>query len=867
MRISIRLLASLGLMAIVVVLVGLRLGLGTSGSFPSQARVVEAVSAATGDSLPQPTQLAGSMEEEENYRIERQLWIESLHRCPPGFDWRAAEEANRRAHSLARFSMLERGERTDYWNEVGSANQAGRTHAACPSTDRQWLYIGSDRGGVWRGTIDGTEYEPLSDGLGLGSFGLLVSPAGDGPDEPDVVVSIASQGGFGTIHASSDGGETWFVPEGLPENIYESIRLVHDGAEPWVVYFLSRSMQYVNGRTEYGYIISRSTDGGQTFEFRSVHSYTLRADIWIDRVSGGDLYMIHGTTFYVSHDGGITFEELGTLPAGSATDAILTGSEAGAPTFYAALEEGGQWKLYRSGNGGADWTWCYNINDFWETLLASITNENLVFFAGVECYRSTDGGYHFTKINNWWEYYNDPEHYLHADLPGMDSWIVNGQEAIYFNTDGGTFVSYDGGETVHNLSLWGLGISQYYSTFTSSNDPYLIAAGSQDQGYQVAIRSREPWLAFEQVISGDYGHLTSKDRNLDWVYSVYPGFVLLQRSESNPHVLYTIDFPSCNHSWMPPILADPTDEDVFYFCGDHLWRYERQGAGYTYEMTEMPQDFTEGGSSYASALAISPADYDYWYVATNSGYLWYSHDAGSTWTMSPDHGPSAHYFYGTALVASPEDPLVAHVGGSGYGGHCVYVTTDGGLSWEGMGEGLPQTLVYDLAIGGSSMDLLFAACEAGPYMYDPAVGQWESILGTEAPLTTYWSVEWVPELGVARFGTYGRGIWDFTPGGSQDAAEAHGQSRRQPLAILAIEPQPVRSSARVVLESIAATEATAAIFDISGRCVGSLGTRPLSVGRNEISVDLSGLNLASGFYVLKLETGTSSAAVALRLLR
>ena len=33
--------------------------------------------------------------------------------------------------------------------------------------------------------------------------------------------------------------------------------------------------------------------------------------------------------------------------------------------------------------------------------------------------------------------------------------------------------------------------------------------------------------------------------------------------------------------------------------------------------------------------------------------------------------------------------------------------------------------------------------------------------GISAPDQTYWSVEFVEELNTARFGTYGRGIWDF----------------------------------------------------------------------------------------------------------
>ena len=33
--------------------------------------------------------------------------------------------------------------------------------------------------------------------------------------------------------------------------------------------------------------------------------------------------------------------------------------------------------------------------------------------------------------------------------------------------------------------------------------------------------------------------------------------------------------------------------------------------------------------------------------------------------------------------------------------------------------------------------------------------------GISAPDQTYWTVDFIPEINTARFGTYGRGIWDF----------------------------------------------------------------------------------------------------------
>ena len=55
----------------------------------------------------------------------------------------------------------------------------------------------------------------------------------------------------------------------------------------------------------------------------------------------------------------------------------------------------------------------------------------------------------------------------------------------------------------------------------------------------------------------------------------------------------------------------------------------------------------------------------------------------------------------------------------------------------------------------------FAATELGPYVYLSEEEVWVDLAGISAPDQTYWSVEFIPQLNTARFGTYGRGIWDF----------------------------------------------------------------------------------------------------------
>jgi len=710
---------------------------------------------------PSPTEIVQWKEGRTEFRRQREEWLESLHYARPGTDWKAIENRNR-MENIARRQELEAAERQaaaprggSPWNEVGSANQAGRTRWSAWSPDDDTLYLGSDNGGVWKGDIDGTDWQPISDDIGFGANQVHVTPG-----SPKVLTFTNYDG---DIWVSTDDGGSWSTPGGFEnEDLWEIIRIVRDQGSPRTLYLICRGAHDTAGNGNHLY---RSTDGGLNYTFAYDAGAWPRADIWIDRVNSGPLYMMVGPTMYVSSNGGDTFTERGTAPV-QAAYVVLEGSEAGAPTFYAGLRTNtGSWRLYRSSDAGMTWEDRHAVNDFWDTIGTSITDPNIVLFAGVEVWRSTNGGGNFTKVNDWGAYYGDPENMLHADNPSMQTHWINGQEVFILNTDGGSYKSYDGVETVQNISLSGLGISQYYDIFTSATDPYLIAAGAQDQGYQISNpgENRDPFLEFDQIISGDYGHLTSTNRDHNFLFCVYPGWILIQVTEEWRNT-WGEDFPSgaAYNAWMPPLLADPLDEYNFYFCADHLYYYDRIGNTRDYQVSELSYDFSTGGSDFVSGLAISRADTNYHYAVGEAGNLWYSWDGGQNWNMSENTGPGNTYLYGTIMLASTTDPLTCWVGGSGYSNPGTYRTTDGGVTWDPMGEGLPDTLVYDLAFDNNRDQRLFAATEAGPYGFDDATGTWSSLLGTGAPLTSYWAVEGVPEIGVVRFGTYGRGIWDYS---------------------------------------------------------------------------------------------------------
>ncbi|MFT7462773.1 MAG: photosystem II stability/assembly factor-like uncharacterized protein [Pseudohongiellaceae bacterium] len=690
---------------------------------------------------------------DQSYKQERKSFVRERHWASPDTDWKAIERRNGHEQIAKRNALASlwagAGSR---WTERGSDNQAGRMHVAVPGPDGNTLYAGSSLGGIWQGGLGGTNWTPLGDNLAGGAHWLAVV-AGASPTDPDIIVA-ATDGG--EIHRSTDGGQTWTVPAGLPATVGVRRMLVPaDGND--TIFIVAR---WWNGSSLKN-TVYRSTDKGATFS-KAIGMNTYTGDIWTARDGPGPLYMLKQDTLQISHDGGNTWAVLSDLP-GNASGGELVGCEAGAPRLWAILDEGGE-TLYRSDDGGLSWNMVTAVSDYWGTLNASIIDPDLFAWGGVEVHVTSNAGASFSKVNNWYDYYGNEANKLHADIPGIDV-VPNGPgaETWYVSTDGGLFQSTDGLATVENLSLLGLRVSQYYSTHTSTANPDRVIAGAQDQGYQRADAAPigTTALSFDQLISGDYGHIVSGDGSHAWVYSCYPGFILVQKGATSPQ-LFQVDFPpNANYGWLPTVTADPWDNQRWFFCADKLYRYTKQLFNSWTSAEWSTQNFAQSSGEYLTAMQFSPANTNRAYAATNQGKLWWSDDHGKTWTQSTSNGPSAHYFYGTAMVCDASDPDTVWVGGSGYSGPAVYRSTDGGVTFSPWGQGLPSTLVYSMAQAPDGSGDVYCGTELAAWRRGANDASWTDITANDAPVTTYWSVEAVPSANVMRFGTYGRGIWDY----------------------------------------------------------------------------------------------------------
>ncbi|MEZ7924667.1 MAG: T9SS type A sorting domain-containing protein, partial [Flavobacteriales bacterium] len=205
--------------------------------------------------------------------------------------------------------------------------------------------------------------------------------------------------------------------------------------------------------------------------------------------------------------------------------------------------------------------------------------------------------------------------------------------------------------------------------------------------------------------------------------------------------------------------------------------------------------------------------------------------------------------YGASIQPSAIELGKVYIAGSGYSNPGVYMSSDNGDSFTALDQGLPQTMIYDIAptLGD---EFVFAATELGPYIYSSETNVWSNLSGDFAPDQIYWSVEFVDEIKTARFGTYGRGIWDFKLEEETSSVELAEYKNTN------FSLYPVPAADFITVEFSAKGIYKVSIFDLQGRLVLEENT----TGNSSFIIPIG--TLKKGTYICKVN-GESKSFVKL----
>ncbi len=382
------------------------------------------------------------------------------------------------------------------------------------------FYVGARNGGVWKTTNNGTTFTPVFDATHVSSVGALAVA----PSDANVVwvgtgdnsATRSANPGEG-MFKSVDGGATW-TNVGLRDAQHVARIVVHP-TSPDTVWVAALGHLYTPN-AERG--VYRTTDGGKSWRrVLFVNDSTGAADLVIDprdpRVLYAAMYEHRrfpwklydggpGSGIFKSTDGGATWRKLGGgLPTGAVGRIGLDVFRADPRTLVAIVENrnprpatdeerrqderrgldpqerqyGGE--VYRSDDAGETWRKVSGPTEDLSNKSGYAFNQirvdprdaNRLFVTGSGLSSSRDGG------RTWARDRRSGAAFASAFGDFRTLWIDPANpDRIVAGSDGGVFISYDGGVT--NDHLYNLPLGEVYALTVDMEEPYNVYAGLQD---------------------------------------------------------------------------------------------------------------------------------------------------------------------------------------------------------------------------------------------------------------------------------------------------------------------------------------------------------------------------------------------------
>ncbi len=684
---------------------------------------------------------------------------------------------------------------------------SGRLRTILPHpTDANTVYILASGGGLWRTNnflANPPTWVPLTDSLlttggGAATFGATPSVIYLGLGDPFDSSPLAG----GAMTKSTDGGNNWSAPIKL-NNSSSSVRDVK-------VDIQNGQPDVVLAATDVG--LFRSADGGATYQavadgngqlFSGLGHWSLvqTSAGWLvsarsiaNPPGNGALFIPteRGATWNpITNTGGV-ISNIGrvTLGVGVPGDNVVY-------AFAANTGDADQRDLFRSTNGGQDWTALNlpgkvpsNPNDdqpdmdvmhnqafYNQMLLVDPTDaaRNIVYIGGnLSSVKSADGGATWTVITNWLpggNFGTSGLPYAHADFHAAALSNISGNRVLFFGNDGGLFVSTDNGATWNDKKNIGLVTHLHYSLTSSPTSPSSTITGLQDLGTRVREGNTS---IFDQTLGGDgFGAGTGQTNAQVTLGSLYYGDI---RRSDDLGVLpshwvrassgITVGQGNVTFTTLvatPGPVADPTGK-VFFTTGfKNIYRTTdgatswqsigAQGSGGIGMTTII--------SSRPHVIGISALDTNHIGVGAAQGLFLVTSNGGASWTELGLFNQIPGWLR-TANVAWASNTLLYVCSENNAPGVVrVIRSTDGGLTFSPAAGGLPDVQVHKLAVdpNDATGNTVYAATFIGVYRTTNGGANW-SLFGAGLPTVHVTDMYIPPDGKFLRVSTFGRGIWE-----------------------------------------------------------------------------------------------------------
>ncbi len=655
---------------------------------------------------------------------------------------------------------------TANWECLGPENQGGRmiAHAFDPF-DSEVFWVGAASGGLWKTSDGGDTWNAMTDQIPNMAIGAVAIK----PQDPNIMLIGTGEGyilspwfqyGIGVLR-STDGGATW-NPTNLSVDdslAFACLGFAWDPINTNNVYLSTTFGIYVS--TDAGVNWTNTLSGvGTSLVINKKFPSNVYASLQDYMGSTGGIY--HSTDY------GVNWQLLtnGTPASADIGFTCLSICDSFPNVLYAGISTpeshptcGTMQGFYRTSDGGSSWQnintgidfYCYtppfdSICQGWYGNVIQVTpdDSNEIFAGGIFLYRSTNGGtvwdfYDWAPLENppWMH----PDHHSFAISP-------HNSQLMYSLNDAGVFKSTNGGNTWTKKPN-GLVTTQFYSISSSPVDPNLMIGGTQDNGvfYNTAINTTTNWV---ESFSGD-GFTCIMDP-LDpavWYTSeLFQGRLKTTDLGATYDTIENgINEPT---AFLIPMIMDPTNNQVLFTSTDSKVYKTTNGGLLWTSMVNLP---------YMTVMAIDKINTNIIYTCTDpalsSSYMYRSTNGGTSWTAILSEP-------GNKIIDIETDPMVASTlyicRGTYTPGQQIFKSIDLGDSWINITGDRPGIPVNAIAIDPFTTDHIYVATDLGVYLTTDGGSSWNAF-NDNLPLVNVQDMHYHTGDSTLRIGTHGRGIW------------------------------------------------------------------------------------------------------------